>query len=425
MLTCLLVASSIETSPAQESSYEAEAYECNGSNNRIKRNTKIKNGESIRICVKPDRAARQDDVFILKIANFVFRKTTQNSVVRQESITDGLVGDNNRTRIACWSGSEVCAFTTYLREEFFETDGTVRGFGEVALQFGADSLRHRVRNLAVNLDFGDETEPDVITTSMLRGAFEEQRNLQSFAGWSNVAYEFDVEDGNSDTDIPGFGGDDGRTTVKEHWRESPDYIKALYVLALLVILIILCCLCGACLLWRRCCADIPAYVKHSVNRVTRGAYFQDHADPPHKRERDDVSETYSDEEELDSAYPQHVDDDSSSEEMSEIDIKEEMLLDDKPYNESTRKIDESMMLANEPYNEGAPHGQDDGYADDEGDGSSRRQSERSLSGRAGRSVNSNNPRSTRSTRSSKPSSTRSSRSSKPSSKRSSQRTADN
>ena len=395
------MASSIQTSPAQETTYEAEAFECNGSNNRIKRNTKVKNGDSIRICVRPNRAARLDDVYMLKIANFAFRKNTQTAVVRQESIKDGLVGDNNRTRIACWSGSEICSFTTFLREEFFEVDGSVQGTGEVALQFGAESIR-RDRNLEFSVDFEYEHEPVEIANSALRGG---GRSLHGFAGWSDIAYEFDVDDGIRDADIPGLG-DDGRQAIRDHWRDSPDYIKALYVLAILVILIILCCLCGACFLWRRCCADIPAYVKHSVNRVTRGAYFQDHADPPHKN-RDDISETYSDEEEM--AYPEHVEEDSSSEDLSDIDVKEEMLLSDKPYNESPR-VDSSRMLANEPYNENnetingnllltsEPHGEDEdegSYGDDEGDGSSKPQSNRS----------SKKPRSSRS---SKPSSRRSS-----------------
>ena len=157
---------------------------------------------------------------------------------------------------------------------------------------------------------------------------------------------------------------------------------------ILTILILLCCLCAGCLLWKKCCADIPAYIKHKVNRVTRGSYFQDYADPPGKRE---VSETHSDEEDWDNRYPQQVGEDngSSSEDMSDIDIKEEMLLDTKPYVSPTpqgkRNIDESMMLANEPHNQSTedqegetingnllltsePHQDDDADADDEAEG---------------------------------------------------------
>ena len=58
VLACVMVASSISTSSSQERTYEAEAFECNKSNDRIKRNTKVKNGESIKVCVKPNRAVR-------------------------------------------------------------------------------------------------------------------------------------------------------------------------------------------------------------------------------------------------------------------------------------------------------------------------------------------------------------------------------
>ena len=124
--------------------YEAEAYECNPSNARIKRNTRFKEGENMKICVTPTRETRAEDVFILKIANFEFIKAGSggSAAVRQSAVKDGLVGDNGKTVMQCWSGSTICSITTELREAFFETDGEVKAVGEVALQIGDDSVRH-------------------------------------------------------------------------------------------------------------------------------------------------------------------------------------------------------------------------------------------------------------------------------------------
>jgi hypothetical protein len=131
----------------------------------------------------------------------------------------------------CAAGSEVCAFQTKLRDDFFDTDGSVDGVGTIAMQSGKDR-----RLVEVNL----------------RGTNnEEKRQMQDFAGMVGCTMSFDVEDGFNKKKI-----DEARYSFREHWHDQPASVQGLYVLGVLVLVILLCCVCAGLILWRKCCSDL-------------------------------------------------------------------------------------------------------------------------------------------------------------------------
>jgi hypothetical protein len=362
---------------ATDPTRSASAYECNGANQKIIRTTRVQKGETVKICVAPSRETMDDDVFLLKIANFEFLKPSPDglakNVIKQGAVKDGIVSDDERTTMSCFAGATVCSLSTVLQDDFFDTDGEVRGRGEVALQFGRDTTRRqRVQQrtlLQWNLNLGRGTE-DVSSVKEeqqqrhLRGTTTTTtvRTLQDdgFAGFSDVLYKFNVEDGFKGDSSGGAtqDEDDGkRDSFRDHWHKAPNYMQALYVLAILVFCIILCCLCGACILWERCCADAPAYVRHKIARVTRGTVFQEDYAAPRTAKKNKQQQ----EEEWDSTYPKSIPDDegqSSSDDSVLSDVDEDMLLDNKPHKSPPKSpkpkvgggdVEKPLMLMNEPH----------------------------------------------------------------------------
>ncbi|KAL3916472.1 MAG: hypothetical protein SGILL_005162 [Bacillariaceae sp.] len=108
-------------------------------------------GMKARVCVRPDSLAIfQDDVRIRSIDRFIWEREDFN--ISQVAITTNAKAEP-RTEIFCERGSQICAFETELREEFFRTSGIIAGKGIVWLQFGKDSRRN-----ALGEEYGYEYE---------------------------------------------------------------------------------------------------------------------------------------------------------------------------------------------------------------------------------------------------------------------------
>jgi hypothetical protein len=148
----------------------AVAYHCDENNDEERSDRPLEIGSAVRICIETGRPAKIRDIYILKINTFRFLKqNADGTTVVQEAIDNGVASDNGSTNIgnACDRGVEICAFTTKLKNDFFDSDGTVKGIGSVALQIGKGDDR---RELEV----------------ALRG----RRKMQDFAGMVGVDMSF-------------------------------------------------------------------------------------------------------------------------------------------------------------------------------------------------------------------------------------------
>jgi hypothetical protein len=209
----------------------AVAYHCDENNDEERSDRPLEIGSAVRICIETGRPAKIRDIYILKINTFRFLKqNADGTTVVQEAIDNGVASDNGSTNIgnACDRGVEICAFTTKLKNDFFDSDGTVKGIGSVALQIGKGDDR---RELEV----------------ALRG----RRKMQDFAGMVGVDMSFAVEDGENKRPMQY-----AKFTVKEHWHDSPTHMQGLYIAAFLILLLLICCFCAGLILWRDCCADV-------------------------------------------------------------------------------------------------------------------------------------------------------------------------
>jgi hypothetical protein len=180
----------------------ATAFECNVNNQKILRNEKLKSGEEIRVCIKPTLETLNAGVYIKNIENFEFSKKSadDNFQVKQGAIVEDAVGDGGKTTLACVAGSSICSITTKLNDNFFDSEGEVRGKGQVALQFGTTG-RRQMRKVNLELESTSSSSSSLHEPEQEEGHAETvpqqpRRSLQeqgAFEGWSTVLYTFNVE----------------------------------------------------------------------------------------------------------------------------------------------------------------------------------------------------------------------------------------
>ena len=111
---------------------EVESYLCNSQNEEITSNAyEVGRGDPVRVCVATTRRAQLKDLYLLKFNNFRFEKLEGDRTIRQQAIESGVEAFDGDTTVDCTPGSDVCSFTTFLKEFFFEFDGDVQCIGQV------------------------------------------------------------------------------------------------------------------------------------------------------------------------------------------------------------------------------------------------------------------------------------------------------
>jgi hypothetical protein len=127
-----------------EEKYGAEAFECDLEDNPIvDSQTNTNQGDTIRVCVRPDAVAREFGVVIKSINSFLL----QRGDVEQDVITPNeVVESKETTEYRCTSGQPLCSFTTVVNNDFYYSKGEVGGIGEAWLQYQyGGSIRRLVK----------------------------------------------------------------------------------------------------------------------------------------------------------------------------------------------------------------------------------------------------------------------------------------
>ena len=223
--------------------FKAEAFECDSQNKPIKGVSTKELGGSVRVCVRPNQAARDGLVFMRAINNFRF---VQNETdIAQFAVENGKESNDGETFLLCFPGDPVCAFKTLLKERFFEQNETIVGSGEIFLQFGNDKF----------------------ISGTGTGAAGGRRELQitdpSFAGSNRVSFIFYP-------DNPPVEPEDKtwQEEVDDWWHNSPLLLRFLYILIPVLLLLFLCC----CIV--TCCCGCPAWC--FKGRDEKEEYHEEH-----------------------------------------------------------------------------------------------------------------------------------------------------
>jgi len=193
--------------------YKAEAFACD-EKNRPNQKKSLNETEIMRICIRPDKEAREAGVFINTLE--AFELGLANDDKTQVAIDSfGVAANDNKTIVECPVGSDVCSIQSELRDWFFDEDAPMVASGYVVLQFGSfEQTRRRAQ-------YGDE-----------------------FAGRDQVEAYFDTV---------GRGPKIERVRPVKKWFDdifdgadlSETHLMILYVVAIILfILILLCCLAG-------------------------------------------------------------------------------------------------------------------------------------------------------------------------------------
>jgi len=139
-------------------------YRCDEKNQKLTasidgpKESLAEHGLRIRLCFELTPQARLNDIYILKVNDFVFTKTrtpgdieaagtTRHipSIIRQKAVDHGVAVSNDLTMVLCNPGSEICVFETTLTGYLFLSEGTIHGKGSVLMQSGRTQRRRYQR----------------------------------------------------------------------------------------------------------------------------------------------------------------------------------------------------------------------------------------------------------------------------------------
>jgi hypothetical protein len=213
----------------------AKAYRCDANSDEIVSNDPLEKGTKIRICVATHLRAKLRGLTITKIANFHFLKEQDDRAnIEQILLQNGIETNDferyDETTFNCQPGSDLCYFESKPFDDFFDTDGTVLAIGNIMLQYGKydspNSLRGSDRKMVHTED-----------TTELLGTL------------TTVEMSFSVGDGNEGRDF------------MEHWENSPDSVKVLYIAGLVFALLILAGVCTFFFCWASFCSCIKTSEK--------------------------------------------------------------------------------------------------------------------------------------------------------------------
>jgi hypothetical protein len=121
--------------------YEVEGFQCDFFNEPLTDAQIVvarKQGEIIRVCVRPNQVARDDQIYMRYIESFEFQRDYggQIGLISQPAVEERQASSNLLTELYCTPGSEVCAFESILYASMFRSPGSVSGVGIASMQYG-------------------------------------------------------------------------------------------------------------------------------------------------------------------------------------------------------------------------------------------------------------------------------------------------
>jgi hypothetical protein len=141
-----------------------DVFQCNKTNYEIESPQPISQGQTIRLCLVRNNETAKDGIFFRAIDSFFYRRGD----IQQEAIMPGQrIGDGDLTKVSCTKGSYACVIESTLLNAFFDSPGTVEGFGSMWLEFGSRQGRYlrrvpfHTRHLYAQGEFVGEKPLDV------------------------------------------------------------------------------------------------------------------------------------------------------------------------------------------------------------------------------------------------------------------------
>ena len=132
------------TSFTENLNFLVEAYACD-ENNVPKVITALEQGDTIRICIKPDAEATAVGLYMNRIDSTLF--TMPDVEFIQYAVEVGQPDFYGMSKVDCSPGSSICIVESVMRAEFFASSGFVNVNGIAILQLGSsNSQRRQLRN---------------------------------------------------------------------------------------------------------------------------------------------------------------------------------------------------------------------------------------------------------------------------------------
>ena len=118
----------------------ADAYECDENNLPVTVPV-YKQGDALRICIKPDVRSTENGLYMRRIDSMYLSRPDIPEII-QYAVEGGLEDFYGMSQVICARGSTVCRVETIIRAEFFASPGVITIGGIASLQFGPHSSRH-------------------------------------------------------------------------------------------------------------------------------------------------------------------------------------------------------------------------------------------------------------------------------------------
>jgi hypothetical protein len=115
--------------------YYVEGFLCDESNLILSTERPMRQGENVKVCVKPTNEALADGIMMRQIDSFTFyREKEDGEKITQTAVTNGVSANKELTSLTCERGSNLCHFETLLKSDFYYKPGMIMGYGEAWLQ---------------------------------------------------------------------------------------------------------------------------------------------------------------------------------------------------------------------------------------------------------------------------------------------------
>jgi len=195
--------------------YKAEAFACDD-NNKPNRKTMLNETEVMKICIQPDKEAKEAGVFVNSLESFSYGLANDDKT--QEAIDSyGRASNDNKTIVDCSIGADVCSLSSTLRSWFFDESAPMVASGYAILQYGSQRRRAQI-----------------------------SLNGLEFAGRHQVVAYFDTIGRNPEEKI--------ERPVKNWFEDlfdqynlSQTHLTILYVVAVVLLVLLILCCCAGCI----------------------------------------------------------------------------------------------------------------------------------------------------------------------------------
>jgi hypothetical protein len=117
-----------------------QVYRCDENYAKLTQPPALRNGEKLRLCIKPTQKTLNDNVYLGTIKSFHFAR---DDVLQKSVATYGT--DDVTDVLNCDPGSTMCIIESVLKNEFFYSPGEVKAEGVVFLQWGKGEETRKLR----------------------------------------------------------------------------------------------------------------------------------------------------------------------------------------------------------------------------------------------------------------------------------------